>query len=130
MLGGSETAITQGVKMQREQTQPSWEIRSLRQPIVVVDAPNWLAALGMALAELGCDDGMERIACERLPNGQIIVNDLSHQERYTVRPIACVRVPPSRLTMSEEAENVLDWMLGSEGLLNQRLGAHNIAPVH
>ena len=70
-----------------------WEICSSRHPRMLVEASNWLSALGEAFAELGADEGLERLACECLCNGMIIVNDLTRRERYTVRPIACVRLP-------------------------------------
>ncbi|MEL6345485.1 MAG: hypothetical protein AAFV53_20420 [Myxococcota bacterium] len=64
----------------------AWEVRSLNHPAVVVHAHNWLEAFGLAMAEMGQDHELSRLACERLPNGQFLVNDLGRRERYTVLP--------------------------------------------
>ncbi|MEL6344442.1 MAG: hypothetical protein AAFV53_15090 [Myxococcota bacterium] len=77
-----------------------WEIRSPRIDRMVVEAPNWLAALGEALSRLGTDEGMERLACECLRNGLIIAHDLSRRERYTVRAVAGVRLAPDDALVS------------------------------
>lgn len=54
---------------------------------VDVEAVNWLAALGAGLPRLGCADTMERIACEALPNGQILVRDVRRGLGFVVQPL-------------------------------------------
>lgn len=82
-----------------------WEVSARTLPTVVVTAPNWMAAIGMAMDIHGLSDGMERVACERLRNGTIIINDLSSGRRITIRPrpAATSDAPPERPLM--------DWML-------------------
>ncbi len=50
-----------------------------------VQAPDWLSALGIALRRLGLTSGIRRMACEVLANGDVIVNDLTHTRRFTVK---------------------------------------------
>jgi hypothetical protein len=112
----------------------TWEIRSIHHPVMTVLAPDWLAALGAALSELGIEDGLNRLACERLASGLIIANDVGRKVRFTVRdvtrrPAAPLRsrprpkrsrAPHSRKTPPGSVPSVsrgvpsLDWML--EGL--------------
>lgn len=51
-----------------------------------VRAENWLVALGLALEENGSLPSVHQIACERLENGSIIVNDIQNRRRYRVQP--------------------------------------------
>lgn len=74
----------------------TWEIRSIHHPVIRVLAPDWLSALGAALSELGLDDGLERLACERLASGRIIANDVGRKTRYTVRDVTRRAVDPLR----------------------------------
>ncbi len=54
-------------------------------PTVEVLAPNWIAALGQALEELGRASEVERMACERLPNGTVIARDVSSGVGFVVQ---------------------------------------------
>lgn len=51
-----------------------------------VRAENWLVALGYALEQNGTLPSIHQMACERLENGSIIVNDLQNRRRYRVQP--------------------------------------------
>lgn len=51
-----------------------------------VEAGNWLAALGMGLDKLGLDADFNRLACEVLPNGTVIAQDVRSGNRFVVRP--------------------------------------------
>lgn len=52
-----------------------------------VDAPNWLAALGVGLDQLGTVAAIDRLACEVLMNGTVLVRDARTGEGYVVRPL-------------------------------------------
>lgn len=54
---------------------------------VVVTGSNWLVGLGEGLGRLGVVDQIERIACEVLPNGTILVRDARRGLGYVVQPI-------------------------------------------
>lgn len=54
---------------------------------VVVTGVNWLAGLGEGLGKLGVLDQIERIACEVLPNGTILVRDARRGLGYVVQPV-------------------------------------------
>ncbi len=54
---------------------------------VDIDAPNWLAALGEGLASLGVHGVLDRIACEALPNGQILVRDVRTGQAFAVQTL-------------------------------------------
>ncbi|MFT5680170.1 MAG: hypothetical protein ACI8RZ_001076 [Myxococcota bacterium] len=95
----------------------TWEIRSIHHPVITVIAPNWLAALGAAMTELGLEEGLDRMACERLSNGRIIVNDVGRKMRFTVRETTKrAETPPEgpRSALRPEPPRrgpYLDWML-------------------
>ncbi len=55
--------------------------------IVEVDASNWLVALGEGLGRLGVVNTLDRIACEALPNGQILVRDVRTGMGFVVQPL-------------------------------------------
>lgn len=64
---------------------PSWEVAELDGRTVFVRAANWVVALGIALERLGHTEEARRLACEVLPNGMAIANDLVGRRRYVVR---------------------------------------------
>lgn len=51
-----------------------------------MEAGNWLAALGLGLDKLGLDADFNRLACEVLPNGTVIAQDVRSGSRFVVRP--------------------------------------------
>jgi len=52
-----------------------------------VDAPNWLAALGVGLDQLGSVGAIDRLACEVLMNGTVLARDARTGQGYVVRPL-------------------------------------------
>ncbi|MCB9675023.1 MAG: GAF domain-containing protein [Alphaproteobacteria bacterium] len=54
---------------------------------VEVEAPNWIAALGLGLEALQRADGLERLACEVLPNGTVIARDVQTGTGFVVMGI-------------------------------------------
>ena len=81
-----------------------WEISSRTLPTVVVAAPNWMAAVGLAMDRHRLSDGMERVACECLPNGIIILNDITTGRRLTIRRCQSDPKPTPE-------QPLMDWML-------------------
>ncbi|MCB9671157.1 MAG: GAF domain-containing protein [Alphaproteobacteria bacterium] len=63
----------------------SFSVSSRGLPTVEVEAPNWVAALGLGLHELGKGAGMERLACELLPNGTVIARDIKSGMGFVVQ---------------------------------------------
>lgn len=51
-----------------------------------VKAPNWIVALGLGMEEIGATAVIERMACERLPNGTVIVRDIQSGAGFVVVP--------------------------------------------
>jgi hypothetical protein len=66
---------------------PMFRISSRTRGRLDVDAANWLSALGDALGHFGVVDQMDRIACEALPNGQILVRDVRNGSGWVVQPL-------------------------------------------
>lgn len=66
---------------------PKFRITSRSLGTVDVEGINWLAALGEGLARLGAGGAMDRIACESLPNGQILVRDVRRGLGFVVQPL-------------------------------------------
>jgi hypothetical protein len=101
---------------------------------MTVLAPDWLSALGAALGELGLEDGLNRLACERLASGLVIANDVGRKVRFTVRDVTrrpadplrsrprpkrsraqrASKTPPGGVPPVSRGGPYLDWML--EGL--------------
>lgn len=100
----------------------TWEIRSIHHPVITVFAPDWLAALGAAMTELGLQEGLDRLACERLSSGLIIANDVGRKMRFTIRDTtARAETPPEAPRLAPRPKSprpelprsgpYLDWML-------------------
>ena len=92
-----------------------------------VDAPNWLAALGIGLDQLdtegdqGGDVGaIDRLACEVLVNGTVLARDARTGLGYVVRPVGRVPAPTPRgqppRAHPDEGTEVGDSAPLSEGL--------------
>jgi hypothetical protein len=54
---------------------------------LVVEAPSWLSALGHALDTLAVVEGLERLACEVLPNGTVLARDGRSGQGFVVEPL-------------------------------------------
>ena len=54
-------------------------------PPLTVTATDWMSALGAALNRIGQLGSISRMACERMSNGDVIVNDLTNRRRYVVQ---------------------------------------------
>lgn len=52
-----------------------------------VEASTWLAALGDGLAAMGVLGGIDRLACEVLPNGRVLARDVRSGQGYAVHPV-------------------------------------------
>ena len=63
---------------------PNYQVSSRGIAPVTVDAGNWLTALGLGLDALGVVGGLDRLACEVLPNGTVIARDARSGTGYIV----------------------------------------------
>lgn len=54
-----------------------WSVGARGVTPIEVEAHSWLSALAQALERMGKVDGIERLACEVLPNGTVIVREAS-----------------------------------------------------
>lgn len=63
----------------------SYSVSSRGLPTVEVEAPNWVAALGLGLAALDRSNGLERLAAEVLPNGTVIARDIKSGTGFVVQ---------------------------------------------
>jgi hypothetical protein len=66
---------------------------SRRKGAVEVNAANWLIALGLGLEQLGVMMGLDRVACEVLPNGQVLARDARFGDGYVVQPMGMAELP-------------------------------------
>ncbi len=53
--------------------------------VLRINGANWMLALGTALESLGWIGDIDRMAIERLPNGTVLVSDMTNRVRYTIR---------------------------------------------
>jgi len=53
--------------------------------VLRLQGANWMIALGSALESLGWVHDIDRMAMERLPNGTVLVSDMTNRVRYTIR---------------------------------------------
>jgi hypothetical protein len=60
-------------------------VSSRGRPSVEVQASNWVTALGLGLEHYDVMHGIERLACEVLPNGTVIARDISSGNGFIVR---------------------------------------------
>jgi hypothetical protein len=66
---------------------PTFRVSSRAHGSVDVEAPNWLGALGLALAKMKVRDPLDRIAAETLPNGTILARDVRTGTAFVVVPL-------------------------------------------
>jgi hypothetical protein len=66
---------------------PLFRVSSPTSGNVEVEAPNWMVALGQGLAMLGETQSPDRLACERLMNGTVLVRDVRNGHGLVVQPL-------------------------------------------
>lgn len=66
---------------------PLFRVSSPTAGNVEVEAPNWMVALGQGLAMLGDTQSPDRLACERLMNGTVLVRDVRNGHGLVVQPL-------------------------------------------
>jgi len=54
---------------------------------VDVEAPNWMVALGEGIVQLGQLQSPDRLVCERMMNGTVMVRDARSGQGYVVQPL-------------------------------------------
>lgn len=64
----------------------SFRVGSATLGTVEVESANWLIALGEGLVKLGVDQSPDRLACERLANGTVLVRDVRSGAGFVVQP--------------------------------------------
>lgn len=63
-----------------------FEVSTRGLPPQSVEAPNWLAALGLGIDQLGVVAAIDRLACEVLPNGKVLARDVRSGLGFVVAP--------------------------------------------
>ena len=66
---------------------PRFRVATRGEGSVEVEASNWLSALGEGVAQLGSHGPLDRIACEALPNGQVLVRDVRSGQGFIVQTL-------------------------------------------
>lgn len=66
---------------------PLFRVSSPTSGEVDIAAANWMAALGEGLARLGETHSPDRLACERLMNGKVLVRDVRSGHGYVIQPL-------------------------------------------
>ncbi len=64
---------------------PAFRIVAPDRATFVVDAPNWLMALGQGVEQVGGD--LARLACEQLMNGTVLARDPKSGSTWVVKPL-------------------------------------------
>ncbi len=65
----------------------AFRVSSRTKGSVEVEATNWLIALGEGLVRLGEPHSPDRLACERLINGTVLVRDVRSGDGFVVQPL-------------------------------------------
>jgi hypothetical protein len=89
---------------------PAFRVSSRTLGSLDVEAANWLVALGHGLDRLGIDHSPDRIACERLHNGTVLVRDVRTGAGFSVQPLD----PPEPEPMSDEPDEAIDTLVPPE----------------
>lgn len=87
---------------------PRWEVR-VRDRAVQSEAPNWLVALGLALAELDLDaEPLSRMVCDNRDDGSLRVVDPVSGTTYTVRRLVTQlrRLSPVDSIWDDQVEDI------------------------
>lgn len=86
---------------------------------LVIDAENWVFALGTALELLEREDWVSRLACEVHPDGTVLAEDRVTSARYLVH-----RIPPGSGGKVEAGKNGLAMASSTDGADNQSQPAY------
>ncbi|MFT5683823.1 MAG: hypothetical protein ACI8RZ_004755 [Myxococcota bacterium] len=79
-----------------------------------VEATNWLSALGTGLEQLGAVASIDRLACEVLPNGTVLVRDVRSNQSFVVQPSEA-----SEISAEAEPEELLFMPADTEGTTSE-----------
>lgn len=84
-----------------------------------VEASNWLSALGIRLEELDVVASIDRLACEVLPNGTVLIRDARSGQGFVVQPTESSSDSPDEdtselLLMPEDTELTGELLLTEE----------------
>lgn len=71
-----------------------------------VDAGNWLTALGLGLDQLGVVHGLDRLACEVLPNGTVIARDARTGSGYVVQQLDDTEAEPTVVVQTPDLSDI------------------------
>lgn len=66
---------------------PTFRVSTATGRHVEVEAANWLVALGTGLGSLGETASPDRLACERLLNGTVLVRDMRSGAGFVIQPL-------------------------------------------
>jgi hypothetical protein len=75
---------------------PRFEVGASDARVIEVEASNGLSALGEGLVALGMMGGLERLACEVLPNGRVLARNVRDGQGYVVSPLGAPAQEASR----------------------------------
>ncbi|MDG1478845.1 MAG: GAF domain-containing protein [Myxococcota bacterium] len=89
-----------------------------------VEASNWLSALGNGLEQLGAVASIDRLACEVLANGTVLVRDVRTGQGFVVQPREA-----SQSSALEEPEEMLLMPADTEGTTSESGLQDDPAPV-
>lgn len=79
---------------------PAFRIVAPDRATFVVDAPNWLMALGQGVEQVGGD--LARLACEQLMNGTVLARDPKSGSTWVVKPLNAAAEMQAEPEPSEE----------------------------
>ncbi len=79
---------------------PQYRVSSVVRGSLEIFAPNWVVALGKGFELFGVLGDIEAIACEVLPNGRVLVRDVTQGAGFVVSPAGG---PPEHDDVTEEA---------------------------
>ncbi len=83
---------------------PAFRVSSRIRGSVDVEAANWLIALGEGLVALGEPTSPDRLACERLMNGTVLVRDVRTGAGFAVQPVGGSEKEPEPEPVAEGEE--------------------------
>ncbi len=115
----------------------SYSVARRGQESVLIEAENWLVALGKVVDRLGGAEPIERLACEVLPNGTAIAREAETGVSYVIQPVlaqnpveasgASGEVVEEEFAVGDGDADRLDEILQSEGLIEACELAMNLA---